>query len=232
MVVSIHLADLGPRAAAEVLLRPPKPARVAGLVYAETTTTAALGEPLLPPTQLGRVGMIAAWDDDAALDRFLGGHPLARHFAGGWQVRLRPLRVFGSWAGLAGLPAQELPVDDAEPVGVLTLGRLRLLRTGAFRRSAGPAERDAIDSPALLAGTGLARPPRLVATFSLWRSAAKMRDYATRLDGDHRAAVQADRARAFHHESAFIRFRPYASQGEWDGRDPLAGLAGAAAAGA
>lgn len=223
MIVSVHIADVSPRAAAAVLLRPPKPAAVPGLTYAETTTTAALGEPLLPPKHFGRVGMIAAWDDDAALDAFSQNHPIARHLAGGWQVRLEPLRVFGRWAGMPGLPVQALPVDDQEPVAVLTLGRLRLRRIGPFRRSAAPAESAAIDNPALLAGTGLARPPHLVATFSLWRSAAAMREYATVAGGPHDAAVQADRAHPFHHESAFVRFRPYASQGSWDGRDPLAG---------
>ncbi len=223
MIVSVHIADVGPRAAAAVLLRPPKPGDVPGLTYAETTTTAALGEPLLPPKHFGRVGMIAAWDGDAALDDFSRRHPVAAHLAGGWQVRLQPLRVFGSWAGMPGLPARALPVEDEEPVAVLTLGRLRLRRLAAFRRSAAPAESAAIDHPALLAGTGLARPPRLVATFSLWSSAAAMREYATGAGGSHRAAVRADRARAFHHESAFVRFRPYASEGSWDGRDPLAG---------
>jgi len=118
---------------------------------------------------------------------------------------------------------------DGEPVGVLTLGRLRLRRIAAFRRSAAPAEADAIASPALLAGIGLARPPRLVATFSLWRSAAAMREYAVGPGGSHSAAVSADRAQPFHHESAFVRFRPYASSGSWDGRDPLAGPSGAPA---
>jgi len=188
------------------------------------TTTAPLGEPLLPPRNFGRVGMIAAWESDAALERFSLLHPVARHLAGGWQVRLRPLRVFGNWAGMPGLPTRALPIDDEESVGILTLGQLRLRRIASFRRSAGPAEAAAIDSPALLAGTGLARPPRLVATFSLWRSAAAMRAYATDDDGAHHAAVQADRTRPFHHESAFVRFRPYASEGSWDGRDPLAGL--------
>lgn len=224
MIVSVHIADLSAGAAAAVLLRPPKPAAVAGLTYVETTTTAPLGEPLLPPRRLGRVGMIAAWESDAALDRFSAGHPVAARLAGGWQVRLEPLRVFGSWAGMPELPARALPVDDEEPVGVLTLGRLRLRRTAAFRRSAAPAESAAIDDPALLAGTGLARPPRLVATFSLWGSAAAMREYATGAYGSHRAAIQADRIRPFHRESAFVRFRPYASQGSWDGSDPLAGL--------
>jgi hypothetical protein len=229
VVVSIHIADVGPREAAEVLLRPPQPGRVPGLTYAQTTTTAALGEPLLPPKHFGRVGMIAAWESDAAFEDFCAGHPVARHLAGGWRVRLAPLRVFGSWAGLPGLPARAVPVDDEEPVGVLTLGRLRLLRTAAFRRSAAPAESAAIENPALLAGTGLARPPRLVATFSLWRAAAAMREYATVAGGAHSAAVRADRARPFHHESAFVRFRPYASEGSWDGGDPLAGLPGASA---
>jgi len=224
VIVSVHIAEVGAREAAEVLLRPPKPERVPGLTYVETTTTAPLGEPLLPPKQLRRVGMIAAWDDDAALEEFSSRHPVARRLAGGWQVRLQPLRVAGAWAGMPGLPARALPVDDGEPVGILTLGRLRLLRTGAFRRSAGPAEAAALDSPALLAGTGLARPPRLVATFTLWRSAAAMRRYAYEQGAAHQAAVGADRARPFHHESAFVRFRPYASRGSWDGRDPLAGL--------
>ena len=224
VIVSIHIADVGLREAAEVLLRPPKPGRVPGLTYAETTTTAALGEPLLPPKDFGRVGMIAAWESDAALERFSHLHPVARHLAGGWQVRLQPLRVFGAWAGMPGLPAKTLPVDESEPVGVLTLGRLRLRRIAAFRRAAAPAEADAIASPALLAGTGLARPPRLVATFSLWQTAAAMREYAIGAGGTHSAAIAADRAQPFHHESAFVRFRPYASSGNWDGHDPLAGL--------
>ena len=230
MIVSVHLADLSPGVAAAALLRPPRPPAVTGLTYAEMTTTAPLGEPLLPPRRLGPVGLIAAWDDEPALDRFCARHPLGQHLAAGWSVRLQPLRVFGAWRGLRDLPAEPLPVDDGEPVGILTLGRLRLLRTGAFRRSAGPAESAAIGNPALLAGTGLARPPRLVATFSLWRSAAAMREFATVAGGPHSAAVAADRARSFHHESAFVRFRPYASRGSWGGHDPLAGTLAAASA--
>jgi hypothetical protein len=221
VVVTVHIAELGPRDAAAVLLRPPRPGDVAGLTYAVTTTTAPLGAPLLPPRQLGRVGMLAAWESDAAIDAFERSHPIAARLSGGYRVRLQPLRAFGSWAAMPELPKQALAVDDEEPVGVLTLGQLRLLGTGRFRRSAGPAEAAAIESPALLAGTGLARPPRLVATFSLWRSAAAMREYAVSAGGAHAAAMREDRARPFHHESAFVRFRPYASSGSWEGRDPL-----------
>lgn len=226
MIVSVHIAELGLREAGEVLLRQPRPGLVPGLTYAETTTAAPLGKPLLPPRRLGPVGMIAAWESDAALEAFSRSpHPAARRLAAGWEVRLRPLRVSGAWAGMPGLPARALPVADSEPVGILTLGRLRLLRTGSFRRSAAPAEAAALASPALLAGTGLARPPRLVATFTLWRSAAAMRRFAYGRGIPHQAAIDADRDRPFHLESAFVRFRPYASRGLWNGHDPLGGLA-------
>lgn len=74
---------------------------------------------------------------------------------------------------------------------------------------------------ALLASTGFGRLPRLVSTFSVWRSAGEMRDYAVRKGGAHRAAVERDRSRPFRRHSAFIRFRPHASLGSWAGRDPL-----------
>ncbi|HET9185388.1 MAG TPA: hypothetical protein VFN82_04520, partial [Solirubrobacterales bacterium] len=156
--------------------------------------------------------------------------PLAERLAGGWRVRLEPLHVFGSWAAMPGLPQRPLPAADEEPVVTLTLGRLRLRRTAPFLRSAAPAEAEAVSHPGLLASTGLARPPHLVSTFSVWRSLAEMRDYAFG-DGAHQAAVRSDRSRPFHHESAFIRFRPYASEGSWAGRDPLAGRLPLAAAG-
>jgi hypothetical protein len=125
---------------------------------------------------------------------------------------------------LPGLPKEELPVADEEPVVVLTLGRLMPWRLIPFLRTALPAEEEVLAEPGLLASTGFGRPPRLVSTFSVWRSAAEMRDYAYRREGSHREAVARDRSHPFHRHSAFIRFRPYASRGSWQGRDPLVGL--------
>jgi hypothetical protein len=116
-------------------------------------------------------------------------------------------------------------VDEDEPVAVLTLGRLMPWRVRPFLRASGPAEADAVAEPGLLASTGFGRLPNLVSTFSVWSTAAAMRDYAYRQGGSHRAAVAVDRERAFHRHSAFIRFRPYAGRGEWAGRNPLAAVA-------
>jgi hypothetical protein len=221
MIVSVHIVDAGLPGMLTALRRRPRPGAAPGLRYAETTVTArqgGSGVPLYP----GRFGLIAAWDGDGALDDFSrSSDPLARLLTGGWHARLEPLRVSGEWPAMPGLPERQLPVEDDEPVAVLTLGRPRLKRLRPFLRSAGPAEEEVVAAPGLLASIGLARPPRLVSTFSLWDSAAAMREYSYRDGGTHMAAVRADRERAFHHESAFIRFRPYRSEGEWEGRDPL-----------
>jgi hypothetical protein len=226
MIVSVHLADVGLLKTQQMLLRRLDATTIPGMTYAEPAFTVPLGS-RVPRPHPRRIGLIAAWDDDAALDRFLNGHPVGRTVAAGWHARLEPLRCFGSWSALPGLPEKELPVEDEEPVAALTLGRLRILRTGPFLKAGAPAERDAVRNPAVLASTGLGRfaRPRLVSTFSIWRSAAAMRAYAFDKAGSHQAAVRADRATPFHHESAFVRFRPYASKGLWDGRDPLAAVA-------
>lgn len=219
MIVSVDIAEVGPRRGVRALAKPPRGERVEGLLYAETVITAPLGTSR-PEPSFGTVALIAAWDDDAALDRF-ASHPLAEELASGWQARLQPLRVFGEWPGLEGLPERPLAVDDDEPVAVLTLGRVKPWRVRPFLRASAPAEKGALAEPGLLASTAFARLPDLVSTFSLWRSATEMRDYATRRDGAHRAAVAKDREHPFHRRSAFIRFRPYATRGEWGGRNPL-----------
>lgn len=225
MIVSVHIADVGARSAPRVLFRQPKPGEVPGLTYAVAVTTAPIAGRLLPSPQPGRVGLIAAWEEDEAVDRFAREHPLGGLLGRGWEARMQPLRVSGAWPRMPGLPERPLPVDEDEPIAALTLGRPRLGRALPFLRAAAAAEADAVRDGAMVASSGLARPPSLVSTFSIWRSFAAMREYAYGKGGAHHAAVSSDRERPFHHESAFVRLRPYASRGEWDGRDPLAGLA-------
>lgn len=222
MIASMHIADVGKPAALRLIRRGFDPAEVPGARYAALTTAAPLGGGLLPRPSFGRVGLIAAWEDDRALEDFLAGHPVAEHLANGWSARLEPKRIVGVWPGVPLDLDGEEPMADDEPCAALTLGRLRLTQTVRFLRASAAAEHLATTNPALLASTGLAKPPALVATFSLWRSTAAMSAYSLgRAGREHLAAVKAHGAKPFHHESAFVRFRPYAVQGLWDGRNPL-----------
>jgi hypothetical protein len=144
MIVSVHLAEVGWAAVPRILRGKSALTEVAGLRYAESAVTAPLSESLLPSPRLGGVGLIASWEDDAALDEFSAGHPLAEQLSGGWHVRLEPLHAYGSWSGMPDLPAQELPIADGEPVAVLTLGQLRLRRARPFLRASARAEGEPI----------------------------------------------------------------------------------------
>ena len=226
MVTSVHLADVAPLTALRLLRTRLTDRDVPGLRYAQSLSAAPLSPHFLPAPRPGRAGLIAAWEDDAALDRFLASHPVAEAFAGGYLVRLAPIRIVGAWPELGELPfaaagngsrpadAQD-PALPSGPAAVLTLGRLRLLRGAAFLRASARAERDVLRSPGLQLATGLAHPPRIFATFSLWSDVSSMRDYVEQHDGGHRGATSEHAANAFHSQSAFIRFRPYDESGSW-----------------
>jgi hypothetical protein len=224
VIASFHLADVGKLHGLRLLRRQPTRSDAPGLRYGVLTICAPLSDRLLPRPDVGRLALFAAWDDDSALDRFLAADPLAGALAGGWRTRLQPTHIFGAWAPLDGLVGEQPAMADDEPAAALTIGRLRLSQAPRFLRAGAAAERLAVRDPALLRGTGLARPPGLVATFSLWRTTRAMRSYAGGPSGtEHRDAVRAHAERPFHHASAFIRFRPYGAEGEWDGEKPLGG---------
>lgn len=223
MIASVHICAPGAASALRAFGAPPDPKAIDGLAYAETLMTAPLGASLLPKPSLSEVGLLASWQDDEHLDRFLDDRSLAGPFADGWHVRMRPTRVAGAWKAIPGLPQTPIDVEPDEPVAVLTLGRLRKLRLIPFLRASARAEAALSGRPGLLAATGFAHPPHIVSTFSLWRSAAEMLKYAQEASGAHVAAIRHDRERPFHHESAFIRMRPYRSAGTWGTIDPLHG---------
>ena len=176
MIVTVDIAELGTKEGIEVLARPPRADRTPGLRHAETAFTAPISRRLLPLPSLGTCGLVVVGVRQGA--RGESSHPLAQRLAGGWTVRLEPLRISGAWAEVPDLLEATRPVDDAEPVAVLTIGRTKPWRLPPFLRAAAAAEADALAAPGLLAKTGFGRLPRLVSTFTVWRSAAEMRAYS------------------------------------------------------
>jgi hypothetical protein len=164
--------------------------------------------------------MIAFWDDDDAIDRFLASEP-GQRFSGGLCARLRPLRAHGSWPGLpADVPASRAVPHDG-PVVVLTLGRLRISQTVRFVRASRPAERTAAAHDGLIWGSAAVRPP-FVATMSIWQSAEATAGYAYgRQEPAHSEAIAAQQRKDFHRQSAFIRFAPTRLEGTLGGSNPL-----------
>jgi hypothetical protein len=191
------------------------------LLWADAALAGRFGERRKPPSP-GRVALLAFWDDDSALDRFLDEHPVASALSGGWMARLEPLRAFGSWPGLPDDISRERSVSYDGPAVVLTLGRLRLSQTVRFLRTSSKAEAKAAAAPGAIFATGLARPPFL-ATCSVWEDSRSLSSYAYgNSDPRHLDAIHAQAAKDFHKQSAFVRFRPYDVRGSLGGKNPLA----------
>ena len=219
MIGSVHIADVGLRRMIPVVRQARRTDAVPGIREANI----GLAAPLRGggPPQPGRVAFISFWDDDAALDAFEGSHQLAQELAGGWSVRLQPLRMFGSWPGMPGDVPDARKVDHEGPVAVVTLGRLRFARAIPFFRTSAKAEKAARNADGMLWATALALPP-FVATCSMWRDSAATMTYAFgRRDPGHPDAIEVDKHKPFHHQQAFIRWHPYRATGQLDGRNPL-----------
>jgi hypothetical protein len=223
MIASVHIADVGARSALGIVRKAPAPGSINGLRNAGVGLAAPLRSALLPSVQLGRVALVAFWDDDAALDRFLRDDPLAAKLESGWRLRLAPLRAYGSWPGLPESVPSQRNVDHEGPVAVVTMGRLMPSQAIRFLRASAKAEASVLKAPGLIWATGFARPPRFVATCSLWESTKALSTYAYgRSDPGHPDAIASGEAKPFHSQQVFIRFRPYDSHGSLGGKNPLA----------
>lgn len=223
---SFHLAELPRRTSARVLVRPPTGARVPGLHHAEALAMMRLGSPTvsLERFQVRRLAVIAAWEDEAALEGFLAMHPLGVRLAAGWHVRLQYLRRYGEVAALAPLPQRAGDWDPEEPIVAVTLARLKLPHLRRFLTWGKPVERLVASHPAAVFSTAAMRPPHTFSTFSIWRTVREMTEMVHgRSDGvtegpAHAVAMAEQRRKDFHHESAFMRFRPLSEHGTWQGR--------------
>ncbi len=223
MIATLHLVDLGPIGAARSVLRRPRPADAPGLRSAEVALLAPLA--LSGPPPLGRAGLLAFWDDEASVDRFLDVHPIGRRFSGGFEARLRPLRAFGTWPGLPADVPSTRAVPHEGPVVVLTISRVRMMQVARFLRTSRPAEEVALADEGMIWATAALRPP-VMATISIWQTTRDVVAYAYgRQRPAHPAAITEKERKDFTRESAFIRFAPERVEGALVGSNPLAASA-------
>jgi hypothetical protein len=224
VILNIQLIECGRTAAINAFQHQVEPDRIEGLRYARTYLTMELRRGLLPSVDVTGAALFTGWDDQEDADRFRD-HPVARRFAGGYELSMQPARSIGQLPGLPELPRREVPVPDGSPVAAYTVGKVKAARFLPFLKAAGAAEREAASHPGFLDGISIFRPPLVIGTFSLWRSLKAMRDYSLgSYPGGHTRAIEADRRGKFNSEMFFSRHIPVAAAGQWRGRDPLEGL--------
>lgn len=199
---------------------------VAGLRFWRLLGTGrGLGFTLRP--DFSRYGFLCVWESRIAALHFLAGSTLMQryraHAAEIWTVHLAPLGAHGTWAGTNPfLPAAADPHPHG-PIAVLTRASIRLRQLTAFWRAVPATSAALAAAPGLLASIGTGELPFIrPATFSLWSSEAAMQDFAYGTPA-HARVIEQRRVEGWYAEELFARFRPLATEGTWNGRDPLEG---------
>jgi hypothetical protein len=127
----------------------------------------------------------------------------------------------GHWDQQAWSPTSESALVDAPdpipgPLAVLTRASIRPAKAMAFWRHAPAAQQDLATARGCQLSMGLGEAPLLrQCTFSVWRDAQAMRDYAHQ--DAHLQAIQAAYKHQFFSESLFVHFRPLFMQGQSKG---------------
>lgn len=235
VVASFHLIRLPTAAAARQLARVPFDRRalrhVKGVRFAKLLGTGR-GQTMAASADLRRWAVFAVWDDDEARERFLAAHRLSRRWNEEaderFDVALAPLGAHGSWNDadpFGGYAPQSAASDAAHadrPIAVLTRATVRWRQVPAFLRAVPEVDRTLATTDGLLATVGIGEAPvGRQATFSLWRDADAIRDFAYRR-AEHSRVVERTRAEGWYGEEWFARFSVTGRSGTWSGRDPLA----------
>lgn len=209
----------------------PDLARTPGLRFRRLVGTAQ-GRSFAWRPDLLRWGLVAGWDDEAALDAFLAESPVAQrwreHASEVWTLRMVPVKSAGRWGGANPFPAQAPPPGEG-PFAVITRATLRLRRTRAFYNAVPGIDLDLERDPGLLASVGFGESPLgRQGTLSVWRSEEAMKAFAYGTDA-HREAIRRRSTEHWYAEELFARFRVTGSAGTLGGADPVAGLVATAA---
>jgi hypothetical protein len=229
MLFSAHISDTGPLKA--LLRKTPGPSEVPGLRSARTAICAPFTAGALPKPQLGREALLACWEDEDSLEKFLADHPTGRAFVDGWEVRMELFRAVGVWPGVDSDMAEAcrgIAAPNNGPTVAITIGTAYLRTVVSFARVNKGLERQFLQTPNAIWGTALINlPQRLVATLSIWENAAAAVNYIR--TGAHGEAVKAHfdpkkdpTGHSFVTGGGFFGLRPVSTRGWLQGRNPIA----------
>ena len=221
--MTVHLWGVATRAVPSAFVamgRDRRPLRrIDGLQFAKLLGTGS-GQTFTPGDADPRHwGVLATWDSLAAASAFEQSDVVRRWDARSQErvrVTMRPLTSRGQWAGRAPF-GDPTPTKHDGPVAALTRARIkpRLWRT--FWASVPPVSAALNASPGLLLKVGIGEAPvGLQGTFSLWESAAALRDFAHR-QVEHQAVIQKTHALGWYSEELFARFALVSAEGTYAG---------------
>ena len=170
-------------------------------------------------------GILGVWEtiEDAQAFR---NTPIFQHFTAhseeSWTVYLKNYQAHGYWSGKQPfVSTTAAPPLQGVPIAVITRATINLARLRSFWKQALRINQAFTQHPGCLLALGIGEWPVVQqATFSVWKDAQSMKDFAYGSDL-HRQAIRGTRQQHWFKEDMFARFVPIATEGTWQGADPL-----------
>ena len=155
-------------------------------------------------------GLLGVWESAAALAAFEASRRTASAWRAlaedVWRADLACLRVRGAWAGRQPFTPQPDVQGWAGPVAAVTRARLVARRARRFWRAVPPVVGSLAAAEGLLLSVGIGEAPvGLQGTFSVWRSADDLSEFAYR-GAAHREVAQRTPLESWYSEELFARF--------------------------
>jgi hypothetical protein len=172
-------------------------------------------------------GLLAVWDDREAFDEFYQNSFVARWWKTWayerWTILCEPLQSHGKWDGQQPFGQPDIK-DYTGTVAVLTRATIRLRKLKGFWSNVDSVANIMAKAPGFITSIGIGEAPVYrQATFSIWRSIEDVKAFAY-ASREHAEVIKKTRNENWYSEELFARFRPVASFGTINGKDPLAGI--------
>lgn len=172
-------------------------------------------------------GLLAVWESQKDFDEFNESSFIVSWWnkltIERWTILCSPLQSHGKWDGEEPFGGPNITTYTG-PIAVLTRATIRLNRLKNFWANVDSVANLMANASGYITSFGIGEAPVYrQATFSIWRSIddVKAFAYASR---EHAEVIKKTRDEKWYSEELFARFKPVASFGTINGKDPLNGI--------
>jgi hypothetical protein len=174
---------------------------------------------------LSTFALLCSWSDEEAAQQGLHASSILNRFKKQadehWTIYMHTLASHGKWDGMAPFGLSGPGQSEDGIIAVLTRASLHYKHLIDFWKHVPAVSQAIAGNPHLLFTKGIGEFPLIhQATFSLWTSQQDMMAFAYQ-NPFHTEVIRKTREMGWYKEELFARFKPFHSEGSWQGQDLL-----------
>jgi hypothetical protein len=169
-------------------------------------------------------GLLAVWNDQKDFYEFLNSSFISKWWKKfcfeRWTLLCEPISGYGKWDNKEPFK-YTYDKEYSGPIAVLTRATIRLNKLKSFWTHVDRASSNMQNTPGFIFSLGIGEAPVYrQATFSVWKNIEAVKNFAYQ-SPEHLKVIEKTRNENWYSEELFVRFKPIASIGTLNGKNPL-----------